>query len=64
MQTLKTRSSSYQDPRNHLTITITISITITITITIIVEFILADRKLVSDGISSHKNPTSVNSKDG
>ena len=30
----------------------------------IVEFILGDGKLVSDGISSHRNPTSVNLKDG
>ena len=29
-----------------------------------VEFILEDGKLVSDGIASHKNPTSVNSNDG
>ena len=29
-----------------------------------VEFILEDGKLVSDGISSHKNPTSINFKDG
>ena len=29
-----------------------------------VEFILEDGKLVSDGISSHKNPTSMNFKDG
>ena len=29
-----------------------------------VEFILGDGKLVSDGISSHRNPTSVNLKDG
>ena len=28
-----------------------------------VEFIIEDGKLVLDGISSHKNPTSVNLKD-
>ena len=31
---------------------------------LVVEFILEDGKLVSDGISSDKNPTSMNFKDG
>ena len=31
---------------------------------IFLEFVLEDGKLVSDGMSTHKNPTSVNLKDG
>jgi len=35
-----------------------------IIMTTFVEFILGDGKLVSDGNSSHRNPTGVSSKDG